>query len=196
MNYDFIEWYKLNLDIRADLITMIEGIRPGAKIEMRKLLERRSEKYFLYQKGLLVKCLDALKIGYGYDDWSDNLYAYQDGEWVEKLCSDAIKEGEFLGYPECCINNFEQACKAFLNGVPTKGPAVEFEQKVKRARKENVFNDLIYYRLHVPCDVNCKKTLDLSKKIKDVLEKNDLEAAFYLRDFNENKAYIFGGGDL
>lgn len=40
-NYDFIEWHKLNLGIRADLITVIEDIRRGANIEIWKLKEKR-----------------------------------------------------------------------------------------------------------------------------------------------------------
>jgi len=51
--YEFLEWYKLDPLIRAYIIPMIEGIRPGANLAMYKM-EQEYPAYFLQQKPLLL----------------------------------------------------------------------------------------------------------------------------------------------
>ncbi len=189
-NYDFIEWYKLNLGIRADLITVIEDIRRGANIEIWKLKEKRGLEYFLLQKGYLEYCLK--KIGLNYKEYKSDYHISKDPALLDRLWRKEIKMGEFLDYPKCCINAFERGCQQVVSTKDWgKGPAVEFSSKVIAAINEKRFNPVLLYVLHIPCDVNCKKTLRMAAKIKAVLKRADIEAAHYLEECNMNMIYEF-----
>ncbi|MDO8520933.1 MAG: hypothetical protein Q7S52_02360 [bacterium] len=182
--YEFLEWHKLNALIRADLITMIEGVRQGAKIELWKL-ERISPLYFLQQKPLLEYCAEKLALSLKEHDGA--YYVSRDTATLNRLWSGEIKkEGEFLGYPSCCITAFEVGCKKSMTEGPEWGPAVQFWRKM-----EQCSNPLFGYVLHVPCDVLCAATLATAGVVKDVLEKHDIGAAVALAEFNKNSFYEF-----
>ncbi len=51
---------------------------------------------------------------------------------------------------------------------------------------DHKYNPALNYMLHMPCSIYCKESITFGEKIKDCLEKNDIEAAEWLREFNEN----------
>lgn len=179
--YDFSEWNCLNIDIRVDLITLIKDVRQGANIELWKL-KRRDLEHFLTQKKYLDSWL--MNSGLKFREYKSDYYICKDILLLEQLWSDKIKTGEFLGYPPCCIKHFEEGCQKYLNGSG-KGPAIEFWQSVKKAIKKGTFNPTLYYVLHIPCRINCEKTLKLAEKIKITLESKAPEEADYLRKENQ-----------
>jgi len=185
--YEFIEWYKLNLDIMVDLITLIEDVRYGANIELWKFKKRIGEKYFLQQKELLEYVL--IKFGLLHEESDGYYYISKDATLIEQLCSNQIKTGLFLGYPQCCIEKFEEGCKLYIS-KHGPGPAVAFWQEAKPEIAEGSFNEILYYTLHTPCKTSCQPSIILAEKIKKALEV-DQEASYYLKEFNKNSFYQF-----
>ena len=53
------------------------------------------------------------------------------------------------------------------------------------------FDGVLLYVQHVPCSLNCGKSLEISLKNRAVLEANDSNAAYYWRDYNTNLVYEF-----
>ncbi len=72
-----------------------------------------------------------------------------------------------------------------------EAPAVAFYRTVEQAVREGSFNEVLWYTLHVPCDIDCRETLDGAMKVKKVLELNDIEAAYHLKEGNMRCMYEF-----
>lgn len=181
--YEFLEWYKLDPCIRADLITMIEEIRPGAKVELWKL-ERQSPAYFLQQKPILERCIEALALS--WKEHEGACYVSRKLSLLDRLWSGELKEGEFLGYPACCIDAFEVGCtKAMTEGMEW-GPTVQFWRKMRQCE-----NPLLAYVPHIPCSIECTATLAMTAIVKTVLEKYDIGAAVALMKSNKETFYEF-----
>lgn len=185
--FNFIEWYKLNLNIRIDLVPVIEGIRFGALVELWKF--DREPQYLLGQERYLKYCLKKLELY--YKKHGVDYYISKSLTRLNRLWSREMKIGEFLGYPKCCIDAFEMGCQEHLKTGPEKGPAVQFYRKVKAAIGEGDFNEILFYSLHVPCVLDCKETAILAEKVESVLRSKDIEAAHHLRAINEKNLYEF-----
>lgn len=186
--YNFIEWHKLNLDIRSDLITVIENIRPGANIELWKLRKAES-KNFSTQKKYLEFCLR--RFGLNHNDYQADYYISKDINWLNKLWEKRIRTGEFLGYPKCCISAFELGCHKIVSGESQSGPAVEFYRKVTDAMNQGIFDMTLLYVQHIPCGIACIESLEMATKIKSILEYKDRQSAYNLAKSNENLIYFF-----
>lgn len=116
--YQSKEWLSLELDIRVDLVPTIEKIRPGAEIEFwRKCYDDNREE----QINLLEHCLT--KIGIKHRNHESTYYISWEESWINKLWGKETPEGEiiyelthgqFLGYPQCCIDSFEKGCQEYL----------------------------------------------------------------------------------
>src|SRR3989344_2445788 len=182
--YSFIEWYKLNLGIRADLVPVIEDVRLGANIELWKFERTRGSQYLSIQKKYLEYYLG--RSGLYYKEQRGDYYVSKKPILLNQLWSREIETGEFCGYPKCCIDDFKKYCQEFLQNRLEKGPAVLFYHKVKEAIKKGSFNMVLFYTLHIPCDLDCQKTIILAESIKSVLESSDIEAAHYLMEYNRN----------
>ena len=190
MDYEFIEWYKLRLDIRADLLTVVEGVRRGANIELWKIGKHESQKLFASQKKLLEFCLN--KLGLLFRIHNDDYYVSRSRLWLDKLWKREIKTGEFLGYPKCCIAGFEAGCKAVMEvGNNDKAPAKRYFRELETLINDEDFDMTVLYNQHVPCRLDCRKALKIAQKNRAVLEAHDVEAANYLRDDNLNLVYQF-----
>lgn len=189
INNDFIEWYKLNLSIRADLVPVLENVRSGANIELWKFKQKRNESYFKAQKKHLNYCLK--RLGLYCKEHREDYYVSKNSDLLKRLWSREIMTGEFLGYPKCCVNAFQQGCQEALTGGLEKGPAVQFYHKVRNAIEKENFNQVLFYALHIPCSIDCKETIIMAERIKLILESKDIEAAYYLKKNNINNFYEF-----
>ena len=185
-SYEFLEWYKLDLTIRADLVSVIENVRRGANIELWKLKNGLGGlRHFSEQKKYLEFCLK--KFGLHYRDYMKNYYVSKELTWLDKLWKKEIDCGEFLDYPRCCITAFEKGCREY-NTRKALGPAVEFSQSL--IQEKNV-DERLLWTLHIPCKLDCRETLKLAEKAKAVLLDKDVQAAEYLVSFNQNRVYQF-----
>lgn len=186
--YDFLEWYKLDLGIRADLVQLIEGARHGANVELWKLKEKRPL-HFLQQKMHLESCLEKLHLIHAGQ--RDDYYIAADATWLEKLCKGEIEIGEFLGYPKCCVDAFRRGCQRVRSRRLKTGPAVWHCRKMENAHRKGELNQLLFWTRHVPCRLDCKETLSMASETKNFLEKHDSQAAYYLASFNQGRVYEF-----
>ncbi|MBI2446627.1 MAG: hypothetical protein HYV51_02275 [Parcubacteria group bacterium] len=187
--YSFIEWYKLNLGIRADLVPVLEDVRLGANVELWKFERTRGSQYLSIQKRYLEYCL--VKLGLYYKEQRGDYYVSKSPILLNQLWSREIETGEFLGYPKCCIDAFKKSCQEFLKNGQEKGPAVLFYRKLKEAVKKGSLNEALFYTLHIHCELDCQKTIILTESIKLVLESRDIEAAYHLMEYNWNLLYAF-----
>lgn len=105
---------------------------------------------------------------------------------LNELFSRKLKTGEFLGYPECCVKHFEKSCKEYLEYQKTP-PAIAYWQNAGKALQEGVYNEILDYILHIPCNISCKETINMAYNIKISLESNDTEVSNYLRRWNRSK---------
>jgi len=175
--YKTKEWNYLSPQPRAELIPTIEDIRPGSIITINKDKNNQLE-YILEETGLKYRKEKGILLFVSKDkDLLDRLEIWTTEEGTRE--EDKIKfhkiYGSFLGYPECCIDKF------ILDLSKELRPLIEWRKKVKRAMKKGTYNNVLDYRFHFPCRINCKKSLILAKDIKRVLEKNDIEAANSLK---------------
>lgn len=176
--YDIPEWKMLNPNMRADVIPVIENIRPGAKIELWRLKTRDEQESFLNQKQYLENWLQSSTLK--YRDYQLKHYICKSESLLDKFWEGEIKEGEFLGYPLCCVTAFEEGCQRFLKGLG-KGPMLEFGESARKAIQEGTYDSDLDYVLHVPCNVNCAESIEMAGKIKEALILRDKDAAEYLR---------------
>lgn len=178
--YETFEWNNLHPLIRADIITVAQGSRQGANIELFKL-ERQSVSYFLEQKNCLDKWLKYT--GFEYTNEGNNYFISSNEGLLEKLLDKQIKAGEFLGYPQCCIKNFEQGCEKYLQGNG-KGPAVDFWLNAKKEKDKDKLEPVLEYALHVPCTTICTDSIEFTYLQKQAIEYCEPETAEALRSYN------------
>ncbi len=180
--YNSKQWKSLPLLSRADLITVIEKVRPGGQIDLTTpkmnngLLDsrRKSLEYCLNETGLL------------YQEYNLDYFVTYDPLLLNKLFSGKLKTGQFLGYPECCINHFEKSCQEFLEHKKTP-PAIEYWQKAKKSLQDKAYNEILDYILHIPCSISCEETINMAYSVKIVLESNDVEVSNYLKKWNRSR---------
>lgn len=198
--YESDEWKSLNLDIRADLIPTIEKIRPGALIYIGNTEDGKRDEE---QSFCLDYCLAKLDMGYKKDklDGYVDYYVYQDEQLFNKIQKKEIALGHFLGYPQCCVKKFhnKDSKKRYqyfddqieLSEVPLSKGIISAREMADSIEK-GTFNSEFLYTIHVPCNVDCQDSIDMGKKNKDSLEKNDIEAAKWLRKWSEEVIQEFG----
>ncbi len=180
--YEFLEWYKLNPLVRADLMSVTEGVRPGAKLELWRFQENHPL-YYLPQQQVLENCLKRFVLSWVEHEgvfYVSSTRAHLD-HFLHKECT----EGEFLGYPACCITAFEEGCEKSLAKLDV-GPAVKFWRKTKQHH-----NLLFGCLLHIPCDACCEPSIAMAQAVKDVLEKYDVGALLALSELNQGAFYEF-----
>ena len=181
--YDSKQWKSLPLISRADLIPVIEKVRPGGQIDLTTLKmkkglldsRRKNLEYCLNETGLLHK------------EYNLDYFVTYDPLLLNELFSRKLKIGKFLGYPECCIKHHEKSCQEYLEHKKTP-PAIAYWQKAGKALQEETYNEVLDYILHIPCSISCEETIDMAYHVKRVLESNDTEVSNYLR--NRNRSLI------
>ncbi|MDP2909376.1 MAG: DUF483 domain-containing protein [Nanoarchaeota archaeon] len=186
--YKSEEWINLELNVRSDLVPAIEEVRHGAQIEFwRSMFDNNREEQINYLEYSLKK------IGINYRTYELDYYISWEESWLDKLWGKVtpegkviheINHGQFLGYPQCCIDNFEASCETYLQGKGL-GPMAKFWQDAKKAMQEGKFNESLFYVLHAPCSLCCKETIKMAEEIKKVLNFNDTEAGEYLKLLNQ-----------
>jgi len=172
------EWQDLDLYLRADFITCIEGVRPGAQLD-----QYRNNQTLFQEKKIIID--DMLKdLGMVSYEAERKLYVTHDQSLLDKLLNQDIHMGQFLGYPECCIEPHYERSKAHMKGQGFGG-AIMFWAKARQAilNETGKFNSDLLYTLWVPCSLQCKPSLELGTKIKETLESCDQVAADNLRQF-------------
>jgi len=168
--YNFVQWYKLNLYARANLISVVEGLRHGVIIEM--FGWGQNDAHDILQKKLLECCLKKFKLFYKKED--ELYYVCDNRQMLKKLWNNQLCVGDFLGYPECCIKTFDKRIeKVTAKNSSQKGPAVLFSRKLHQQLLEGFHVTQcecsicsLLYTFHVPCRINCKKALYWEKKLK------------------------------
>ena len=161
---------------------VIEKVRPGGQVDL--ITSKINSRILNSRRKNLEYCLN--EIGLLYQEYNMDYFVTYDSYLLNKLFSRKIKTGNFLGYPECCIEHFEKSCKDYLKYKKTP-PAVDYWQKARKAIQEGIYNEVLDYILHIPCSISCKNTLNLAYKIKTVLESNDFEALKYLKRLNRSR---------
>ncbi|HBM45564.1 MAG: hypothetical protein UT05_C0010G0006 [Parcubacteria group bacterium GW2011_GWF2_38_76] len=184
--YKSQSWKKIDVVVRIDLITVVEKIRIGGKLEIPLKYIRTGKECVPVDKKqriLILSCLKELKLK--FKEIGNSLYVFWEQSNFDKLENGEIKIGEFLGYPNCCSEAFYKRCEKFLKNKSPIGPAQIFWIKQKMAAKEGKYNDDLDFWLHIPCELNCKETLAMVSKIRKVLEENDPEAAVFFQELHK-----------
>lgn len=191
--YETEEWKSLPVKERYCLLPTLEDIRPGGLVNISKdksygLEYCLSEKGFKYcnKNNLWLISKDEIFLEETFRKWESFLIANAH-KGIDKDIDDVVKEigieyhmamGKFLGYPDCCVNQFiDSTIKGLLSGR-------KWEKKAGKALLEGNYDLLFDYTLHVPCGISCEESLKIGEKIKNCLEAYDKEAAEHLRKFN------------
>ena len=184
--YGSKEWKSLSLLTRAEIIPVIEDVRPGAFLTVSKEF-----------KPSLEHCIEESEMLYNVRDHRSGNSRYlvsRDKEMLDDIFSywtsvyDSSSEcldydyhnmmGQFFGYPQCCIDYFVDGCSC------GRMPGYDWDCKAAESYKKGNYNPVFNYVFHVPCRVNCKESRILGEKIKDVLKKYDLAAAERIKSLN------------
>ena len=186
--YTLDTWKLLNLSIRADLIPVAEGVKKGTQIGFKGY--EQDER--LNQSELLKRWLEKSSLAYKQHDL--DYYACRDESLLDKLWKDEIGIDDFLGYPKCCVKNhrdFSEKFTKYLNDkiglkeLPLPQGMIIGREMVKAVEKGK-YDPAISYVIHMPCSIYCKESIEFGRKIKNCLEKNDLEVAEYLKKCSED----------
>ncbi len=184
--YESKEWKSLSLIARAELIPVIEDVRPGAFLTISKEFKLDLE-HCLEESEVLFNIRDYNSGNSRYlvsrnKEMLDDVFAYWNSVYDSN--TDCLKYeyhnlmGNFFGYPQCCIDYFVDACSR--GGMPGS----EWDGKAAVSYKKGNYNDIFNYVFHIPCRVNCKETRIVGENLKDVLEKYDFEAAENIKNNN------------
>jgi hypothetical protein len=185
--YTFEEWKVIHPDTRVDIITVAEDIRQGGLVNLFPFTRNQNNTY----ESLLINCFEYLDLCYKKDD--DNYYLFsKDKSNLEKKVDTIHSLGLFLGYPRCCVRRFSTTLRKereYIQGIINLKEVplpqgVAFNLSKVEAIKNNEYNFVLDYRLHVPCSINCEKSIELSEKVKKCLEENDQDAAKYCEAVN------------
>jgi hypothetical protein len=180
--YKSKQWKRLPFHSRSDLIPVIEKVRHGGQID---LITLKMKKGLLdSRRKNLEHCLN--ETGLLHQEYNLDYFVTYDPLLLNKRFSGKLKTGKFLGYPECCIKNFEKSCQEYLKHKKTP-PAIAYWQKAGKALQEGVYDEVLDYILHIPCSISCKETIDMAYNVKTVLESNDAEVLNYLKEFNRSR---------
>lgn len=167
-----------------NLLPLVEGLRPGASLELGNLVEQGEPGYYSNQKRYLEFCLKKFGLFFREDDYQD-YWVSRDRVLLDQLWHEEISIGEFLGYPKCCIGAFEEHIRlADSTEDKTKSPMIRFSREAYPLLQKGALGSALLYTLHVPCGLDCKESLALGRKMETVMKREDAETACFLDDFN------------
>ena len=90
-------------------------------------------------------------------------------EWQKT--NDHVGLGEMYGYPTCCSKAYTQD---FKNDPSPLGRATR--QYFRYFAQHGTISEEIHFVNYLPCSMDCKKTLEIGRKYRDILEKMDTGA--------------------
>jgi hypothetical protein len=190
MDLEELFWKMIDPSIRVDLLSVAEGVKKGAMLELWRLDFDYNKTQIALQEFLLHTWLNGTDLS--HREHESLIYVCRSESLMDKLWSREIDTDDFLGYPKCCVcahrEHSEKIEQYFndeisLEDLPLAQGYVLGGQIL--GSKGN-YNPALNYVLHMPCSISCEDTIVFAEKIRDCLEKNDLEAAEWLRDFNED----------
>jgi len=118
------------------------------------------------------------------EDTSEFIEIFQSGK-------DDIKIGILLGYPKCCYKFYH---KYFSKGIEVNPITTYKNSKKPFSFYLNNTQKLTSVISHFPCNYNCKKSIELSKKILSIIkELNGNEIYKELIDLLKNKSVFCKG---
>lgn len=190
--YKSDEWKKFPPIRRAQLLLVAEGVKSGAIIGG----DFSGFKDIVEKMGLEARLTT-------HPLWLDPVYRVSTPDVMARFFRNTVTpelelqkgdywriEGELLGYPECCIEEYSNPQKnieARRKSAPNKNSIpsnldFEMEQLFKEGKP---YPEELDFRppTFTPCSVHCEKALKMLRKYKEVLESADPEAAKALKEF-------------
>lgn len=190
--YDTVEWKSLDKIHRAQILLINEGVKKGAFVDGNwttfiYILDKLGLDYQLNTEyGLLNP---SFTIGKTEDirEYNRRILLIPNNENV--LIEVFKINGEFLEYSDCCIAEYSR--ERTPKEKESKGGEIHRSNTFGREleeiiTKDGTYPDIFDYTLpsFTPCSINCEKTKTILTNYKNVLEKNDPEAAKELVDHN------------
>lgn len=120
---------------------------------------------------------------------------------IDKPLIDAFKFGYDLGYPKCCIDFFQKYNNwykySYLYEAFKNTPQNDYHYLCNPFTKDITYS----YIYHMPCSYNCQATINLAKRIREAIYKEEPEFVrrivrhlrLPLLVFYERKFYAFEG---
>ncbi|OHA05216.1 MAG: hypothetical protein A2934_05320 [Candidatus Sungbacteria bacterium RIFCSPLOWO2_01_FULL_47_10] len=192
--YESNEWKSLNSIDRAQLLLVAEGIKPGTYIggdftHFQKIVEKLGLDFSFNSDPRRLKPVYTVATREAHNELQRKYLTLP--ERIPRGTYWKI-DGEFLGYPECDIEEYSNPQKNIekrdIKDVPggRKKRISNFEYECGRLTNYEDYPEEMHYRppAYTPCGVRCEKARAMLKKYKEVLEASDPEAAKGLRKFN------------
>lgn len=190
------KWQKLQFSIQVDLLSLLEGLRPGAQIvhwvkpdgcRVRFLEEVEKTISIIKEIGLNHHLIEGdfhfpeREISY----YKKEYWIAKDLDWLTQFKEEKINTGQFLGYPNCCSHKFLTRDQEAINNPRQFGPAVLFNQLCRENYAAGTYPEYLDYRLaYIPCSLHCSKTKQLSEKFRTIITDIDPEMALQLKEMN------------
>lgn len=195
--YKSPEWKKLSPLVRAELVLVIERVKPGAiisfispevtnfpKIIEKTGLEARPRTHpSLLEPTYTVSTPENISTFFQKLILAEGTTKGTPAETIHRIY------GEFLGYPSCCIDEYAKPSKNLeeRKKYPPDISNFGYEMIEMREKGEKYPEELDYCPpTFTPCSVHCEKASERLKEWKEVMQKADPEAADALKSHNWN----------
>ncbi|MFH1509231.1 MAG: DUF483 domain-containing protein [bacterium] len=181
--YNSPEWKTLNPITRAHLILVAEGAKNGAYTRgdyknFASIIDKLGlEASMNSEEGDLDPVFTVAKPEAMSENIREEIMA---SDKKESLTEGFKREGKFLGYPDCCVTEYERAS---LVEYETGEKNVNIDQEIEEAGTYPKELDYLPPTF-TPCSVDCEKALAMAEKHKDILLEADPEAAEEIRKIN------------
>ncbi len=172
---DLPRYREINPLSRYNIVLVGERVKPAA-----------TNGFWASETGAMLSVLDSL--GLPHSDVMDrdndgssgiNVYGNQDvKERLDQTQTPNIHRdaGKMYGFPECCVEKY----------VGPGSTTRYWRQLARQIARSGTYPIEIDFVEHVPCDIECKETLELGARIKDTLKEYDPAAAEVKRIFERN----------
>lgn len=188
--YSSKDWKKLNGTDRAQIILVAEGLKKGAITGGKPPITDR----FLKRLGLSYNIRPFEYKGvtyYTYDisKGKNDLEKYYELQKRGKV-NPHRANGEFLSYPNCCINEYSRKRTKKEIEAEKRGERIRTYKLGRQMRKifieDKEYPEYLDYCVpaFTPCSIKCKKARALLLCWKKKLDEKDLEASRTLKMFN------------
>ncbi len=189
--YQSQDWKSLGHLTRAQLVPVIEGLKPttivpGNWTTFPRVIEESGLDYEpmndetqIHNPGFVVGKTEALEKPYGKTLTLPASATFADNDRIT---------GEMLGYPKCCIDEFIQKTAPPYIQVPQLQEDVltreEFTKNWQEVRR--TFPEVFDYLPpgYTPCSADCEETRELASSWQKAIMENDPEAGNVLARYN------------
>lgn len=170
MAYRYTEndsWHDLDIETKVSLITVIERVRFGAAVSPKGISGSSVEHDLLRICAEHDLAASTMPVMTTYD-----IIISHTPKALQDLRHHAIGFEDFLGYPRCCVDNFEEEIRhALQRGTPRN--AAKYWENAREALAKGTFPGVLLYALHVPCGIDCAPSKRMAARVQDVLERVD-----------------------